>query len=454
MDGIVPGTYTFVLEGLSGSSVVSYDETDVALSSGVNTVRLTANGWAAGVGDAMITLSGTLPVEAVTKLVLYVVDADGSVVRTVTPEYSIADDGTLSGNVAITRLDAGLYTVRLEYGKLVQSVSMVVSGGETTSGKVNVSEEMMAQVEMPVIREVEEEMEAFSYPLQPKIGWNPGRDSGNFTISIANNNGVIGTYSYAYGVNAKNEWDIPADFSIDSDIIHIEVNGASGAYGILVNISCNVRGYTYYLVNDVDIGGTINPSNPDFEGDVTMPSSIFEAESIRLTVVDTDGEVYSTSPDIPVTYSLPGKLIEIACPTPSASIHYTLDDSTPTSSSTLYEGPFEVTPGTTIKARAFKEGMRPSETAEYTVEGPKKLPAPEIHRSNGLVMIDNISVYPEETIITATTSTGAIYNNCTATGDGEVLTYGGGTMIGLWSGSITVTVSCDGYEDNSTTISA
>lgn len=50
---------------------------------------------------------------------------------------------------------------------------------------------------------------------------------------------------------------------------------------------------------------------------------------------------------------------DLACTTPDAKIYYTLDGSEPTEASTLYEGPFSIDKSLTLKARAYKEGMKP-----------------------------------------------------------------------------------------------
>ena len=57
--------------------------------------------------------------------------------------------------------------------------------------------------------------------------------------------------------------------------------------------------------------------------------------------------------------------IAITCETEGAEIRYTLDESDPTESDTLYQNSFEINPPFIIKAKAFKEGMRPSGVSQY-----------------------------------------------------------------------------------------
>lgn len=61
--------------------------------------------------------------------------------------------------------------------------------------------------------------------------------------------------------------------------------------------------------------------------------------------------------------------VSINCVTGGATIHYTTDGSEPTASSTLYSSAIEVAATTTIKAKAFKDGMTASAVAEaaYTI---------------------------------------------------------------------------------------
>jgi hypothetical protein len=70
------------------------------------------------------------------------------------------------------------------------------------------------------------------------------------------------------------------------------------------------------------------------------------------------------------TYSS-NQSVTISCSTSDATIYYTVDESEPTSSSTVYSGPIAVNSGTvTIKAKAFKSGMTESDTASatYTIQ--------------------------------------------------------------------------------------
>lgn len=73
---------------------------------------------------------------------------------------------------------------------------------------------------------------------------------------------------------------------------------------------------------------------------------------------------YIPSPLIQLS-SLPQ--IQISCSTPDSQIYYTLDNSTPDSSKSLYSNQFEVESGTTIKAIAIKDGYIDSDVAEYVV---------------------------------------------------------------------------------------
>ena len=60
--------------------------------------------------------------------------------------------------------------------------------------------------------------------------------------------------------------------------------------------------------------------------------------------------------------------VSMACGTSGATIRYTVDGSEPTATSTKYTAEIRVSGTTTIRARAFKDGMRPSETVIVVYE--------------------------------------------------------------------------------------
>ena len=65
---------------------------------------------------------------------------------------------------------------------------------------------------------------------------------------------------------------------------------------------------------------------------------------------------------------LTGKTIGMSCPTPSSTIYYTTDNSTPSNASNLYSNNFLIGTGTTIKAIGTREGWIDSDIATLTVE--------------------------------------------------------------------------------------
>jgi hypothetical protein len=63
----------------------------------------------------------------------------------------------------------------------------------------------------------------------------------------------------------------------------------------------------------------------------------------------------------PGTYTTP-QTVTLSCATLSATTHYTTDGSSPTESSPVYSTPITIAETTTVKARAYKSGITPSDT--------------------------------------------------------------------------------------------
>lgn len=109
----------------------------------------------------------------------------------------------------------------------------------------------------------------------------------------------------------------------------------------------------YYWSSSENSGNSSHYQNI-YDGSVTAGSKYFHYNRTRLCRYTTDQELNS-------------KTIQIISTTDQASIYYTIDDSTPTSNSTLYNNTFQVQTGTTIKAIGIKEGYINSDIATLTV---------------------------------------------------------------------------------------
>lgn len=97
-----------------------------------------------------------------------------------------------------------------------------------------------------------------------------------------------------------------------------------------------------------------------YDGDniVDIPSQFWKENPITIDIeysVEVENQIQVNS------------TIQISCSTPDSQIYYTLDNSTPDSSKSLYSNQFEVESGTTIKAIAIKSGYIDSDIAEYVV---------------------------------------------------------------------------------------
>ena len=88
------------------------------------------------------------------------------------------------------------------------------------------------------------------------------------------------------------------------------------------------------------------------------PLIVFE-DAFRYLAMQTPAAKPVFSPP-PGDYTGP---IGISCATDGAEIHYTLDGAEPTETSPLYSEPISLTATTTIAAKAFADGLAPSETA-------------------------------------------------------------------------------------------
>ena len=151
---------------------------------------------------------------------------------------------------------------------------------------------------------------------------------------------------------------------------------AGGEYSAAqsVTLSCSTSGATIYYTTD---GTTPSTSSTVYNGAIAV-SSTTTIKAIAAASGYSNSDVATATYTInlpqvatPTFSPAAGNFTEaqnvtLSCTTSGATIHYTIDGTTPTASSTTYTGAINVASTTTIKAIAMKSGMADSEIAEAT----------------------------------------------------------------------------------------
>ncbi|MGO0060371.1 chitobiase/beta-hexosaminidase C-terminal domain-containing protein [Brevibacillus fluminis] len=170
------------------------------------------------------------------------------------------------------------------------------------------------------------------------------------------------------------------DYTIKPQVATPTANPAGGevASGTTVALSTVTDGATIYYTTD---GATPTSSSTPYSSPITVSSAMtIKAIAVKSGMIDSDvmSESYTiaATPQAAKPIATPaggevasGTKVTLGTSTAGATIHYTVDGSTPTASSPSYTGEIEITGPVTIKAIAVKAGMTDSDvmSESYTI---------------------------------------------------------------------------------------
>ena len=195
----------------------------------------------------------------------------------------------------------------------------------------------------------------------------------------------------AYTV-AKEETEEPEPEPVQVDAPVISPAGGSYESSVTVTIACATEGATIHYTLD---GTTPTEASAKYSAALTLTeSATLKAIAVKegnYTASQVVSASYTITQPAPVQVATPvispaggeyesSVTVSIACATEGATIHYTLDGTTPTTASAKYSAALTLTESATLKAVAVKEGNYTASqvaSATYTITQPVVEPEPE-----------------------------------------------------------------------------
>jgi hypothetical protein len=172
-----------------------------------------------------------------------------------------------------------------------------------------------------------------------------------------------------------------------------------------VTLSCATPGATVHYTTD---GSDPTTASGAYSSPIAIPTTTtikavavatgYTASAVAIGTYTINLPTQTATPiftPAPATYASQ-QSVTLSCATPGATIHYTLDGSAPTASSTAYAGPITVSATTTVKAIALATGFTESGIASgvYTITPPGQVatpsfaPVPGVYPSAQSVTLD------------------------------------------------------------------
>ena len=195
----------------------------------------------------------------------------------------------------------------------------------------------------------------------------------------------------AYTV-AKEETEEPEPEPVQVEAPVISPAGGEYESSVTVTIACATEGATIHYTLD---GTTPTEASAKYGAALTLTeSATLKAVAVKegnYTASQVVSASYTITQPAPVQVATPvispaggeyesSVTVSIACATEGATIHYTLDGTTPTEASAKYSAALTLTESATLKAVAVKEGNYTASqvvSASYTITQPVVEPEPE-----------------------------------------------------------------------------
>lgn len=204
--------------------------------------------------------------------------------------------------------------------------------------------------------------------IQPRIDWTP-TPTGACIWSFYNDKDELiasGTYGYE---NKSHTLYFHTEIKFTNSFTFTFQDGLKKTPTIYISTNPSLSPKYSLIESDLISWEGVDASHGSYQNSL-LNLKVPKNETYYLYVPYMDEEDSSQSTSSPYSTDLnsfPTSQIQISCSTPDSQIYYTLDNSTPDSSKSLYSNQFEVESGTTIKAIAVKDGYIDSDIAEYTV---------------------------------------------------------------------------------------
>ncbi|BAL00304.1 putative surface layer protein [Oscillibacter valericigenes Sjm18-20] len=226
------------------------------------------------------------------------------------------------------------------------------------------------------------------------------------------------------------------DGTTDATISSASLNGVIGDDDVSVDYTSATA--TYEDAN-VSGGKTVNVTGLALAGVAKDNYSLASGSFTTTGKIVNAGTVLAPTASTATGAVLPGTSVTLSCATTGATIYYTTDDSTPTTSSTQYTGAITVDAPVTVKAIAVKTGMNDSSimSEAYTITS-----TVTAHDSAELVTYMASTYVSTINLVSGTTydyNGASITRTLTINGNGATINVGtgiDGTLVKMTSGAV------------------